>query len=103
MKRAKDAVLVIFSRNKDRKTVNMFVDGFLISDEIPFIPSKAVDHRGSALWFYAQENGLSWPDFQLDEFTEQPSEVERGFMYMFKTDLIAKEIAISNQQRKFLV
>jgi hypothetical protein len=95
----KEKLLVIFSRNKDRKTANLFVDGFLISQEIPYIPTKAVDHRGNALYFFAMENSLKWADFELDELTETPSEIKRGWDYMFQPSLIAKAIKESNLQR----
>lgn len=95
-----EKIRVVFSRNKDKKTANMFIDNFLIDEDIPFIPSLAMDHRGTALYFYTKENGLVWADVELDEFTEHPSEVGRAFEYMHKPWLIREAIQESNYQRR---
>lgn len=96
----KDKLRVIFSRNKDRKTATMFISNFLIDEDIPYLPHKATDHRGAALYFYAQENSLDWRDFELDEFTEKPEEVERGFFHLSHPELINEAIEESNEQRR---
>jgi len=97
-----DKLIVVFSRNKDRKTANMFIDDYLWEEDIPFVPTKAMDHRGVALYLYALENNLEWQDFALDELTERPDEVERGFFHMTDNDTIDRMIEESNAQRKVL-
>lgn len=91
-----ERALVVFSKNKDGKTVNMFIDDVLIDEDIPYIPAKAVDHRGTALYFY----GLDWDEYQLDELTEKPQEVLRAYNYMHHPELIRIAIEESNEQRK---
>lgn len=77
-----EKALIVFSRNKDKKTANLFVNNFLINEDIPFIPRLATDHRGLTLFYYCLENDLEWADLEFDEFTEQLFEIKRGFDYM---------------------
>lgn len=91
---------VIFARNKDRKTCNMFIDTELVNEDIPFIPSRAMDHRGTALWYYAKENNLEREELILDEYTEQPSEVWRAWDYSFNPTHVQESILEREQMKK---
>lgn len=84
--------LVVFSANKDKKTANMFVNGYLINEDIPLVPKYAVDHRGGALYFYAKEQNMEWEDFELDIETYKPSEIKRGFDYMFNPIYVLESV-----------
>lgn len=81
------SVSVIFSRNRDRRTCNMFIDNQLMNEDIPFIPELAVDHRGMELVFYLADkfpnNTIDelWELVNLDVYTEKPFIIMAGFKY----------------------
>lgn len=65
----------------NKKAVDMYVDGALIQDDIPYIPSLATDHRGAAIYFFLLGEGLDMDEVDVE--AEDLAEVERGYNYMF--------------------
>lgn len=68
----------------NNKAVDMLVDGHLIQEDIPYIPSKATDHRGTAVYLFLLDTD---DDIEIDEIdfgnTENLSEVIRAHEYMY--------------------
>jgi len=76
-------MLVNFLPNKDKKTTTMFIDDQIAEDEVPYVPSKLVDHRGAYLFGIAEREGLVWPDFEFDLSITDVDKIKRDFIYRY--------------------
>jgi hypothetical protein len=86
---------VIFSKNRDGKTANMFIDGDLKTISIPYIPSRGIDHRAVALYYQAAPEGKKISDIVFDVETENIDYIRQAFQYMS----YPKEVSVSIYRR----
>ena len=75
---------VQFLMNNDKKTTCMLMDNMPINMEIPYVPAKCLDLRGTYLWLFCQDEDILWDELEFPDLNAEEIRVLKiHYDYMF--------------------